>query len=82
MTYPFPPELGRKVQELMSAGGYQSEDELLFDAMLALEDVAKREVELRTEIGRRLRNADASLSQLLDRFAFKAEARRQLGANG
>ncbi len=80
MTYPFPPDLGRKVQEWMSAGGYGSEDELLLDAMIALEDVAKREEELRSEVQQRVNKAGTSLSQPLDRAALKAEARRLGGA--
>ena len=38
MAYPFPPELGRLVQEGLAAGRYASEDDLLLEAMLALRD--------------------------------------------
>ena len=36
MTYPFPPELNRLIIQQMAAGSYESEDELLFDALRAL----------------------------------------------
>jgi len=75
MAYPFPPDLSRKVQERLSAGGYSSEDELLLDAMLALEDMEQRAEILRTEYDRRLLQSGTSLSTPLDREAFKEEAR-------
>jgi Arc/MetJ-type ribon-helix-helix transcriptional regulator len=77
MAYRFPPNIERMVQERMSAGGYNSEDELLADAMLALADVERRQSELKAEIGRRLARSADKLSQPLDRPRFKAEARRR-----
>lgn len=79
MGYQFPPNIERMVQQRMSAGGYRSEDELLADAMLALEDVEQRQAELRAEISRRIGGSGATLSQPFDRAAFKAEARRRRG---
>lgn len=77
MTYPFPPDLSRVVQARMSAGGYNSEDELLLDAMLALEDVEQREEQLRSEVLKRMAKTNGGLSAPLDRDAFKTEARRR-----
>jgi putative addiction module CopG family antidote len=77
MGYAFPPQLDQMVRHWMSAGHYRSEDEVLLDAMLALEEVQKREDELRNEIHRRLSKAGSGLSLPLDRTAFKAEARRR-----
>ncbi|MEX0676510.1 MAG: hypothetical protein WD063_05510 [Pirellulales bacterium] len=79
MGYQFPPNIERMVQQRMSAGGYRSQDELLADAMLALEDVEQRQSELRAEISRRIARWGATHSQPLDRAAFKAEARRRRG---
>ena len=79
MGYQFPPNIERMVQQRMSQGGYRSEDELLADAMLALEDVEQRQSELRAEISRRIARWGATLSQPLDRAAFQAEARRRRG---
>jgi Arc/MetJ-type ribon-helix-helix transcriptional regulator len=78
MGYQFPPFLERLISERMTAGGYTTEDELLLDAVLALEDIEQRSEELRTEISRRLADTGTVLSQPLDRQAFKAEARRRL----
>lgn len=58
----------------MTAGGYQNEDELLLDAMLALEDIQRRGSELREELSRRIRKAGTPESRPLDREAFKSTA--------
>lgn len=36
MTYPFPPEIARLVQQQMASGDYESEDQVLVDALQAL----------------------------------------------
>jgi Arc/MetJ-type ribon-helix-helix transcriptional regulator len=79
MAYSFPPNLDQMVRHWMAAGPYHSEDELLVDAMLALEHVQSNSDELRNEIGRRIRKVESGLAVPLDRAAFKAEARRRLG---
>ena len=38
MSYAFPPELDRLVREELATGTYNSEDDVLVDAMLALRD--------------------------------------------
>lgn len=81
MSHRFPPNVERMIQQRMAAGGYLSEDELLADAMLALEDVEQRQAELRAEIGRRIARS-GKLSQPLDRVTFKAEARRRQTQGG
>jgi Arc/MetJ-type ribon-helix-helix transcriptional regulator len=78
MGYSFPPNLDQMVRHWMDVGPYASADEVLLDAMLALEDVQKRENDLRNEIHQRLAKAGSGLSQPLDRSAFRAEARRRL----
>ena len=77
MGYSFPPNLDQMIRHWMEVGPYASPDEVLLDAMLALEDVQKREDELRSEIHRRLAKAGSGLSLPLDRSEFKAEARRR-----
>ncbi len=77
MGYSFPPNLDQMIRHWIEVGPYASADEVLLDAMLALEDVQKREDELRTEIRQRLAKAGSGLSLPLDRSAFKAEARRR-----
>jgi len=65
------------IRHWMEVGPYTSADEVLLDAMLALEDIQKREDELRNEIHQRLAKAGGGLSLPLDRSAFKAESRRR-----
>lgn len=38
MPYPFPPDLQQLVHDAMTTGGFQSEDELLRDALAAWKD--------------------------------------------
>ncbi len=78
MGYSFPPNLDQMIRHWLEVGPYTSPDEVLLDAMLALEDVQKREDELRNEIHRRLSKSGSGLSLPMDRNAFKAEARRRL----
>lgn len=77
MSYFLPPILEQMVQERMTARGYSSEDQLLFDTMLALDDIDRRHEELRSQIQERIEHADSSLALPLDRASFKAEARRR-----
>ena len=79
MSYPFPPDLLRLVNERMALGNYESEDALLVDALTALEDIERRADELREEIGRRVATAGGPSSQPLDRDAFKREVRSEQG---
>jgi Arc/MetJ-type ribon-helix-helix transcriptional regulator len=78
MGYSFPPNLDQMIQHWIEVGPYASADEVLLDAMLALEDVQKREDELHKEIHQRLAKAGRGLSLPLDRAALKATARRTL----
>ena len=47
MSYAFPPDLQRAVDEQMALGGYESADELLLDAVRALDHLQKQHDELR-----------------------------------
>ncbi len=76
----FPPNLDQMIRPWMEVGPYASADEVLLDAMLALEDVNKREDDLRHEVRQRVARANSGLSMPLDRNAFKAEARKRLAA--
>jgi Arc/MetJ-type ribon-helix-helix transcriptional regulator len=78
MSYLLPQILEQMVQERMAARGYNSEDEVLLDAMLALEDIDQRREDLRSQIQRRVESAGSTLALPLDRASFKAEARRRL----
>jgi Arc/MetJ-type ribon-helix-helix transcriptional regulator len=76
MAYAFSPELQRKIEEHMSAGGYESEDELLLDAIDALE---QSDEQLRAELTRRAKLAGTGVSQPLDLEKFLAERRQAHG---
>lgn len=39
MTYPFPPDVEKLVRAQMAGGGYSSEDDVLRDALKALEEI-------------------------------------------
>ncbi len=82
MSYAFPPQLSLLVQQKMASGQYESEDDLLVDAIRALDDLREHHEQLRDEIGGRLEKAGQGHSQPLNRDAFKAEARRRLAEDG
>ena len=82
MAYAFPPDLKQLVEAQMTRGGYQSEDELLREAVQALSEMDRRHAELRDEIQSRVATTGKGLSKPLDIDAFKAEARRRLSAEG
>jgi Arc/MetJ-type ribon-helix-helix transcriptional regulator len=77
MSYAFPPNLEQLIQERMVAGGYQSQDELIWDALCALEEIEHGRRELQTELKRRVGKAGTSQAQPLDREAFRQEARQR-----
>lgn len=79
MSYAFPPDLQRVVDERMAAGGYDSPDELLLDAIRALDHVEKQYEEFRAEFRRRLDRRGKEPAAPLDIEALKAEGRRRLG---
>ncbi len=65
MSYPFPPELQQLVQESLATGNYQSEDEVLLDAVRLLRqrtaDARQFEQTLKTRLERLDRNEGIEL---------------------
>ena len=82
MSRTFSPDLQQVIDERMAAGGYASEDELLLDAMLALEQLEKSHQLLRAEIQSRLDRSGKPPAEPLDIDAFKAEMRATFRTNG
>jgi Arc/MetJ-type ribon-helix-helix transcriptional regulator len=80
MSYAFPPDLDRLISERMATGLYASQDELLLDALQALDELERRHHELREEVQRRVAKAGQGLSAPLDVDALMAEGRRRLNA--
>ncbi|HEY4313018.1 MAG TPA: type II toxin-antitoxin system ParD family antitoxin [Pirellulales bacterium] len=80
MSYAFPPELDRLVNERMATGLYTSQEELLVDALRALEELDSRHRELRDEVQRRVAKSGKGLSAPLDVEGIMAAGRRMLSA--
>jgi Arc/MetJ-type ribon-helix-helix transcriptional regulator len=76
MPYTVSPEIEQMIEAKRAAGGYATADELLMDALTALDELKSRHHELRDSIRSRLTSADRALSQPLDIEAFKAEVRQ------
>ena len=82
MPYMFPPELSQLVQQKMASGLYSSEDDLLVEAIHALNNLQAQHAELRGEIRSRLEKSGQGFSQPLDVESIKTEARRRLAEEG
>ena len=78
MSHAFSPDLDRVIRERMATGMYATQDELLLDALHALDELEQRHRELREEVQARVAKAGKGLSAPLDIEALKAEARQQL----
>jgi putative addiction module CopG family antidote len=77
MGYVFPSELEQLVQEKIKTGSYKSEDEVLLDAMHALNELQRRHAQLRDEIQTRAAKCGQGLSVPFDPDEIKALARAQ-----
>ena len=79
MAYPFPPAVEKLVQQHMTSGGYASEDELLLDALQALDQQRQMsvydEAEVATGIARGLSEMQRGLGRPFEEF--DAEFRAQ-----
>ena len=78
MSYAFSPELRQLIDARMASGGYSSEDELLRDALLALQHIEQSHQALREEIQTRLDRTGKPPAEPLDFEKFKAEMRASL----
>ena len=78
MGYAFPSELDQLIQEKIASGDYQSQDDVLLDAMYALNEMNRRHAELRQEIQSRAAKCGQGLSVPFDPDEIKARGRAQL----
>jgi len=78
MSYTFSPDLDRLVQEKMATGIYGTPEELLVQAIHALDELERRHQLLRDEVQTRIAKAGKGMSRPLDIESFKAAARAQL----
>jgi antitoxin ParD1/3/4 len=90
MSYAFPAELQRLIQDELATGGYADEDEVLLQAMRALQDRKetlrqwKAEIQDRLDSLERGEGIELEDEQALRAFVeeIKAEGRRAYEANG
>lgn len=79
MSYSLSPETEQLVEAHLAAGGYATADELISDALAALDSQKKaRHAAIKASIQHRLANTEPG--KPLDFDELKAEARRRLAA--
>ena len=66
MGYPFPPDVSEKVRRLMESGKYQSEEELVVEALDALEQDEMQFDALKADIANGVEEADRGLAHPLE----------------
>lgn len=76
MSYSLSPETEQLVASHLAAGGYATADELITDALAALDSLKARHAELKASIQRRL--ASTEPGKPLDFNELKAEVRKRL----
>jgi len=86
MTYQFPPDVAKLVREQMAIGEYRTEDELLRDALKALEEnrhvIVYDDPEVLSGIQRGLDEMKQGLGRSFDEFDMELRAKRQLPGDG
>ena len=83
MHYQFPPDLEQRVKARLTDGSYQSEDELLRDAMNALDALDREKLRLFQE-GNRIATEQSrlGLSKPLDLSAVLTRVEQRVAAKG
>jgi Arc/MetJ-type ribon-helix-helix transcriptional regulator len=83
MHYQFPPDLEQRVKARLTDGSYQSEDELLRDAMNALDALDREKLRLFQE-GNRIATEQSrlGLSKPLDLSAVVTRVEQRVAAKG
>jgi Arc/MetJ-type ribon-helix-helix transcriptional regulator len=76
MHYEFSPELEQAIEAKLATGEYASAEELLTDALAALDVIKARHGELRASVQERLSRAGRGFAAPLDVEAFLAEMHR------
>ena len=83
MHYQFPPDLRQRVQTRLSEGTYESEDDLLRDAMNALDELDREKLRLFQEGNRiALEQSRLGLSKPLDFNALLERVEARVVAEG
>ena len=66
MAKTYPPELEQFVQQELANGRYQSEDELVIDALTVFREMKQRHEELRRDVQQAIAEADSGETKELD----------------
>ena len=82
MTVEIPQELEQYVQQELAKGEYQSEDELILDAVRVLRELKTRHETLRQDVQTAIAQSDRGESEPLDIDAIKVEGRKRLAEQG
>jgi Arc/MetJ-type ribon-helix-helix transcriptional regulator len=82
MAYQFPPDVERLVKEQMAGSAYDSEDEVLRDALRVLRELTARQEQLLADIGIGINEADQGLARPLDINALIDRCSVQLAEEG
>ena len=77
MPKTFPPELEQFVQQELANGDYQTEEELVIDALKVFRELKRRHEQLRADVQRSIEQAERGEVHPLDTDATKAAARRR-----
>ena len=77
MPKTYPPELEQFVQQELANGRYQSEDELVIDALTAFREMKQRHDDLRRDVQRSIEQADRGEVEPWDIDTILAEAHRR-----
>lgn len=78
MGYSFPPELAEKVRQRMEAGRYQSEDDLISDALQAYDAMGEWLAQWKDDVEARIEEAGPDDAKPLDVDALMARVRARL----
>ena len=81
MSETYPPQVRQFVEQELASGSYQSEDELVIEALQVFRELKSRHQRLRTDVQESIAQAERGAVKPLDTEATKAEARRQFTEN-
>ena len=81
MNSSFPPDVQAFVADSVASGEYQSEDDVVVDAVRALRELKRRHSTLRQDVQQAIAEMDAGLGEPWDAGVLKDELSRQLDSS-
>lgn len=82
MAYQFPPDVEKLVKEQMAGSAYDSEDEVLRDALRVLRELKARQEKLLADVGIGIKEAELGLARPLDANALIDRCSLKLAEEG